>query len=57
MFKPVKMPEMACKELGVAQSSFGILVEKHRATRNNTVVQIDFEYWRLESVELVVDES
>lgn len=55
IFKPVKMPEMACRELGVAKSSFGILVEKHRATRDNAVVQIDFEYWRHDSVELVID--
>ncbi|MDE1254273.1 hypothetical protein L9W76_14015 [Vibrio aestuarianus] len=35
--------------------SFGILIEKHRATIDRKVVQIDLEYWRLESVELVID--
>lgn len=54
-FKPVNMPSFACKELGVAPNSFGILVEKHRATEENKVVQVDFEYWRFESVELVID--
>lgn len=54
VFKPVNMPEMACKELGVAPNTYGILVEKHRATHDKKVVQIDFEYWRLESVELVI---
>ncbi|MFB2828402.1 GntR family transcriptional regulator [Aeromonas jandaei] len=56
VFKPVKMPEMACKELGVSPSSFGILVEKHRATCDNIVVHIDFEYWRHDSVELVINQ-
>lgn len=56
-FKPVKMPEEACKELGVAPNSFGILVEKHRATPDKTVVQIDYEYWRHDSVELIIDEE
>ncbi|MGK9005951.1 GntR family transcriptional regulator [Citrobacter europaeus] len=54
IFKPVNMPEVACKELGVAPNTYGILVEKHRATRYKKVVQVDFEYWRLESVELVI---
>ncbi|MNB94348.1 putative transcriptional regulator of 2-aminoethylphosphonate degradation [compost metagenome] len=57
IFKPVNMPEMACKELGVAPNTYGILVEKHRATRDKKVVQVDFEYWRLESVELVIREE
>ncbi|PSU50521.1 transcriptional regulator [Photobacterium frigidiphilum] len=55
-FKPVNMPEFACKELGVAPNSFGILIEKHRATSDKKVVQIDLEYWRFESVELVIDD-
>ncbi|MFV0449786.1 MAG: GntR family transcriptional regulator [Vibrio sp.] len=54
-FKPVNMPEKACKELGVAPNSFGILVEKHRATKDKRVVQIDMEYWRFESVELSIE--
>ena len=54
IFKPVNMPEVACKELGVAPNTYGILVEKHRATRDKKVVQVDLEYWRLESVELVI---
>ncbi|MDU5690497.1 MAG: GntR family transcriptional regulator [Citrobacter freundii] len=54
IFKPVNMPEVACKELGVAPNTYGILVEKHRATQDKKVVQVDFEYWRLESVELVI---
>ncbi|MEG1211440.1 MAG: GntR family transcriptional regulator [Leclercia sp.] len=57
VFKPVNMPEMACKELGVAPNTYGILVEKHRATHDKKVVQVDFEYWRLESVELVIREE
>lgn len=56
VFKPVKIPDQACKELGVAPNSFVILVEKHRATREKRVVQVDFEYWRLESVELYINE-
>lgn len=55
LFKPVNMPELACKELGVAPNSFGILIEKHRATDEKKVVQIDLEYWRFESVELIID--
>lgn len=55
-FKPVNMPPHACKELGVAPNSFGILIEKHRATRNKQVVHIDLEYWRFESVELVIND-
>ena len=54
IFKPVNMPELACKELGVAPNTYGILVEKHRATSEKKVVQVDLEYWRLESVELVI---
>ncbi|BFT83789.1 MULTISPECIES: UTRA domain-containing protein [Enterobacter] len=57
IFKPVNMPELACKELGVAPNTYGILVEKHRATRDKKVVQVDFEYWRLESVELVIHDE
>ncbi|MGF1688229.1 GntR family transcriptional regulator [Photobacterium japonica] len=55
-FKPVNMPADACKELGVAPNSFGILIEKHRATENKHVVHIDLEYWRFESVELVIND-
>ncbi|AYN26448.1 MULTISPECIES: GntR family transcriptional regulator [Buttiauxella] len=57
LFKPVKIPDQACKELGVAPNSFVILVEKHRATREKRVVQVDFEYWRLESVELYIQDE
>lgn len=57
VFKPVKIPDQACKELGVAPNSFVILVEKHRATREKRVVQVDFEYWRLESVELYIKDE
>ncbi|WP_058914493.1 GntR family transcriptional regulator [Entomohabitans teleogrylli] len=57
VFKPVKIPEQACKELGVAPNTFVILIEKHRATREKRVVQVDFEYWRLESVELYIDDE
>lgn len=55
-FKPVSMPERACKELGVSPNSFGILIEKHRATSDKKVLQIDLEYWRFESVELVIED-
>ncbi|GHA45922.1 transcriptional regulator [Photobacterium aphoticum] len=55
-FKPVNMPPEACKELGVAPNSFGILIEKHRANEQKQVVHIDFEYWRFESVELVIND-
>ncbi|PSW05028.1 GntR family transcriptional regulator [Photobacterium lipolyticum] len=55
-FKPVNMHLFACKELGVAPNSFGILIEKHRATSDKKVVQVDLEYWRFESVELVIED-
>lgn len=54
VFKAVKIPDQACKELGVAPNTFVIMVEKQRATREKRVVQVDVEYWRLESVELCI---
>lgn len=54
IFKPVNMPEVACKELGVAPNTYGILVENIGLPEIKKVVQVDFEYWRLESVELVI---
>lgn len=54
-FRPIRMAGEICKQLGCAQGSPAILVEKHRANADGVVVHIDIEYWRFESVDFVIN--
>lgn len=54
-FKPIRLAGEICRIIGGSTGTPAIFVEKYRSDENDCVIQVDFEYWRFESVNFFVN--